>query len=90
MLNLEPVGVSLFNFGCFPDRSFFFNSCVTCRHAVCFAFFTLPQQVLSLSMRKFSAKTGGPEYYPAGDGDFFAGTLRHELSQGESTLTFAA
>ncbi len=57
MLNLEPVGVSLF-FGCFPDGAFFF--CVACRFAVCFAFFTLPKKVAGRARARLHLKPDGP------------------------------
>lgn len=52
MLNLEPVGVSLY--WLFPGLELFF--CVTCRHAVCFAFFTLHKEGIVSNKRNFYGK----------------------------------
>ena len=69
MLNLEEPGVSLINFGCFPDRSFFFLM----RHLSSrgmFRLFYAATTGVELGVVQVFQKTGRPEYYPAGDGDF--------------------
>jgi hypothetical protein len=85
MLNLELPGVSLFKFGCFPDRSFFFLRRLSLRGM--FRLFYAASKGVVRSKSKFFRKPERPEYYPKVE-IFYE--RQSELEPATSTFTFAA